>query len=300
MVVRYSDNQGRSWSDKSVVAEPKENSPDECVIADGAPFYDSQTKIWHLVAQCQGRDQIWRGCHYFKLGESPLGGFTRNSNNPVIQSGALWSRICIAGSNCPKGTNEEGTFQIIHKDQAGFFYLTFHGARIYADTIWGYRGIAKTKDFVNWIVADADDSLLPGKAIFTPEQCASWNANWTGPCIGGGHASVLNSGDYSYMLIEGADLGLNCPVGQNWFLGLYRTPSHIVPAAGAWESFDQNPFVTHTQRRQPCPVQYQSLFKDSDGTYLSFWGVDEDKNSRMFIYKVADGPGPLPVYDNRK
>lgn len=48
---------------------------------------------------------------------------------------------------------EEGTPEIVHKDAAGFYYVTFHGWDPAHDA--SARGVAKTKDFATWLVAGA-------------------------------------------------------------------------------------------------------------------------------------------------
>lgn len=56
--------------------------------------------------------------------------------------------------------NEEGTFDIFQKKN-GYYYVSFHGY----DGVNGYRGIAKTADWIHWIAGQDD---LPQDAIFNP------------------------------------------------------------------------------------------------------------------------------------
>eukprot|EP00043_Microstomoeca_roanoka_P007652 m.73780 g.73780 ORF g.73780 m.73780 type:complete len:83 (-) comp13914_c0_seq7:127-375(-) len=68
---------------------------------------------------------------------------------------------------------DEGTPEIVKKDSEGYFYVTFHGW----DAVAGKsaRGMAKTKDFVSWVV---NGSGLPNDALFTSLDCNAWNISW--------------------------------------------------------------------------------------------------------------------------
>jgi len=53
---------------------------------------------------------------------------------------------------------------------------------------------------------------LPGQPIFSYKDCNKWKVDWKdNTCIGGGEGSIVIGNDgYKYMLIEAADIALNC------------------------------------------------------------------------------------------
>lgn len=309
IVVRQSTDRGRTWGNRTVIIEPSEGKPYECNATDGDAYFDSQTSTWHYLFQCMKRDNRWHVCHATKQGNNPLGRFDDNPANPVIKNGDLWKRICDTSSddcyNIAKGSplgyvGDEGTPEIIEKrDDA--FYVTFHGY----DGLNGYRGITRTRDFLNWELVNSD-------AIFDKNDCQVWNVPWKNPgCIGGGEATVLKDSGFYYMLIEAADTNLFCTENQNWVFGLLRSPNL---EATKWENMadNQSAIIFNSQEKQangntvPCGVQYGRLFKDSDKQiYLlvSRMGAKHDfdsvtgiylyqlkKSSPFALYKFKEGP----------
>ena len=128
---------------------------------------------------------------------------------------------------CP---GSEGTPDIVYKDAAsGYYYVTFHGWDPAA--VQSARGVAKTRDFVNWVTADGGVSLS-GDALFTSIDCDKWNVPWVGgACVGGGEGTIMVTPDgYLNMVIEAADASLGClTTPQHWVIGLVRAPSFQVP-----------------------------------------------------------------------
>ena len=139
-----------------------------------------------------------------------------------------------------------------------------------APIVYGYRGIAKTKDFHTWVTSDDNDRNMPNGVIWSPKDCQGWSVSWdqrTG-CIGGGHASSLITEQHTYMLIKSSDKSLSCTAGQNWVIGLVRAP-HFV-ASGNWQQLKTNPLL-NAKNGVRCAIQYPRLFKDSGNIYLSYW-----------------------------
>lgn len=286
IVVRNSTDQGRTWSDKIVVTAPVPGTAQECAIVDGAGFFDAATTTWHYIAQCLARDHSWRMCHYTRAGLLPDGPFTPNPHNPVVVGGQLWGRICaLPGAHCHVGMVDEGTPEIVLKDADGFFYVTFHGWDAGRDQ--SARGIARTQDFVTWEVTGG---LLPGDAIFTSADCATWNISWAkGGCVGGGEGTMLFQNGTFHHLIEAPDISLGClttPGQQNWVLGLLRSPT-FRPTLG-WAQA-RNPAVVPAVK-QGCYIQYHRLFEDSTNTYLEFWA-----DNWMQVLQLAPGPAAWPI-----
>jgi hypothetical protein len=282
IVVRASQDQGSSWSPETVIAEP-DFAAGECEIVDGHAFYDADKNTWHYISQMQAglassvaAPLTWNINHYSLVGRSPMSRFTPDSSNPVVKNGQLWTKICSAGKSCPERTEQEGTPEISFKEK-GYFYVTFHGA-YGTSPVWGYRGIAKTTDFHTWLTHGDDpaDSNLPDDALWSKRDCAGWNVLWnaTTGCIGGGHASTLMTPKYTYMLIESADLSLACTAGQNWVVGLVRTPNDGKPqrfvASGHWQQFGQNPLI-NSHKNYLCSIQYPRFFVDGGKLYLIYW-----------------------------
>ncbi|CAF5215411.1 unnamed protein product, partial [Rotaria magnacalcarata] len=187
IAVRNSTDFGKSWSEPAVVALPGNSTFDNCAALDGAPFFDNETSSWHYLAQCIGNNRRWSLCHYSRSGSDPMSGpFTPNLHNPVVQGGQLWSRICSGtGKHCTSTMYDEGTPEIIQKVN-GWFYITFHGWD--APNNKAARGIARTRDFVNYDVAGYD---LPNDALFSSLDCNGWNITWNPKslCVGGGEGS---------------------------------------------------------------------------------------------------------------
>ncbi|MBO9668561.1 MAG: hypothetical protein J7501_17315, partial [Bdellovibrio sp.] len=291
IMVRTSSDSGKTWSKPVVVAEPQV-SYGECALADGYAFYDSEQSTWHYLAQVLTTSGQWNTSHFSLNGDNPLARFARDSANPVISSGSLWKQICGAQTACPNGTAEEGTPEILYKKN-GFFYVTFHGAKIASPgVVHGYRGVAKTRDFKNWVTKDAD---LPNDAIWSPQDCKNWNVSWNSKtgCIGGGQASTLITSQYTYQLIESADTSLSCSAGQTWAYGLVRSNTGLV-ASGKWEQMSVTPFMLN-RFNVPCAIQYARLFQDSSGIYLSYWTLASPLVNSVFHISRLEPGQPLSL-----
>jgi hypothetical protein len=288
IVARKSADRGRTWSDEAVLAEP-DPAHGECALGDGFAYWDADHRTWHYLAQLL-RGNEWNITHFTREAPDPLGRFEPDSANPVITSGQLWRAICGQGKSCPSGTEEEGTPEISFTSK-GSYYMTFHGARIDGATVFGYRGIAKTRDFRTWITFDED---LPNDAIWSPKDCQRWNVAWntaTG-CIGGGHASSLITPHYTYMLIESADVSLSCTAGQHWVVGLVRARGFV--GSGHWSQFSGNPIMSSSRSDTACSIQYPRMFEDEGSIYLSYWTLGRpgphDANIFFHIAKLQSNP----------
>jgi len=306
IVVRKSTNKGKTWTNKTIIINPSENKPYECSALDGDAYFDSSTSTWHYVFQCLSREGKWNLCHATRRGEDPLGPFEDNAANPVIRSGNLWEKICnLPEDDCYQITQnsifgkigEEGTPEIVEKKE-GYFYVTFHGF----DNPHGYRGIAKTPDFVNW-------QLVNNDAIFDKYDCQPWNVPWdSNGCRGGGQASILKDGQYYYMLIEAADKNLACTPNQQWVYGLLRSPSL---EATNWENLPngKNAIIFTTKEKDsqgntlPCGVQYARLFRDANNEIYLLVGrigiKDKDPVTGIYLYKLKKF-SPFAFYEFRE
>lgn len=295
IAVRNSTDYGKTWSEPAAVALPGNSTFDNCAALDGAPFYDNETAGWHYLAQCIGDNKRWSICHYSRAGSDPMAGpFTANPNNPVIRGGQLWSRICVGeGKHCTMTMYDEGTPEIIQKLN-GWFYITFHGWD--APNNRAARGMARTRDFVNYDVTGYD---LPGDAIFSPTDCNGWNISWNPKslCVGGGEGSMVQSGDYFYHLIEAPDGTLNCDTTlgeQNWVLGLLRSPT-LSARSGEWEQVHFNP-AFKPAKKYGCGLQYHRVFRDGDDYFFSMFVLDFSVNNlTMKVWKVVPGTTYFPV-----
>lgn len=289
--VRASTDGGATWSNGSVIASPAPGTPYECALVDGGAFYDPAAGMWLYLSQCLDRTDTWAMCLFTRAGSDPLGPFTPASHQPSVAGGQLWSQICSGtDKHCQPTMSEEGTPDIIGVDAAGYYYVTFHGWD--PAHVQSARGVAKTRDFVTWLVTGAG---LPGDAIFTSLDCNKWDVSWaSGGCVGGGEGSIYrgNGSDYMYQLIEAPDITLGCltqPGAQNWVLGLSRAPA-LLPT-GQWAPFTVVPTVVPAIK-QGCYIQYHRLFQDAaTGTmHLSFWA-----DNWLQIFQLMPGAGPLPI-----
>ncbi|MBI3713557.1 MAG: hypothetical protein HY253_11440 [Burkholderiales bacterium] len=302
-----STDHGVTWSAPTMIITPTEGSPSSCAATDGDAFYDATQNKWRLIYQCMGDDRVWNGCYAERAGADPMGSFTPVSQNPVIRSKSLWSQICNSSAdNCVTltgGTNrvgEEGTFNIIQFDGV-YFWVSFHGAydtgiAIPGDThrTLGFRGIAKTKDFISWIAGDAAPDL-PNDAIFSSKDTSNWRESWNGgSSIGaGGSSTILENGKF-YTVAEFADKTLNCTPGQNWDIGLFRSATLT---NRNWDQFPYgNPIIQSSKVIEsgiipPCNIQYAHIFKDTsvspNVTYLKFFRRSENSNVQgTYLYKL--------------
>jgi hypothetical protein len=265
--VRASTDEGATWSEPVEIVVPREGTPWECAATDGDAWYDEAAGKWHYFVQCIARDLVWNGCHVERSGADPLGEFAAAHANPVLRGGDLWDRICdAAGDDCsripgrPGRVFDEGTFDVVEQRE-GWFFVSFHGY----DGLRGYRGIAKTPDFVTWIAGDPAQGV-PSDAIFDRDDSAPWRDAWTAENIGGGAARIAREGDFYYEIIEAADVNLGCTAGQNWHEGLLRSTSL---AGTTWEQFPAgNPIIYSSTlperdgRSLPCNVQYAGIVRD--------------------------------------
>ncbi len=295
VVVRDSTDQGRTWSDPAiVVATPDAGNPgDGCTIVDGSSYFDRDTNTWHMLTQCLDKHRVggWMLCHYTRVGSSPMGLFTADPRNPVVRGGALWSRICGPGKACARSTRDEGTPDIVEK-RNGFFYVTFHGWDYQGKL--GFRGVAKTPNFREWIVSGPD---LPDDAIVAASDCQKWNSDG---CAGAGESTTLITGDYQYMLVEGPSISLACTNGQNWPFGLLRAPKDSFPRwGGGWQQFPGNPLLIPSWpgHRSRCALQYARWILDGNHVYLLYedWGPAHSFRVIRLLKLVPGGGGPPVV-----
>ena len=175
------------------------------------------------------------------------------------------------------------------KDASGYFFVTFHGWDPSAGK--SARGVAKTRDFVNWVTSDGGVSL-GGDAIFSSTDCDGWDIAWApGGCVGGGEGSIMVTPDgYLNMLIEAPDVTLGCIQDQNWVLGLLRAPS-FQWVSGQWHQFVVEPVVVPAVK-QGCYIQYHRLFADvaTGDVYLEFWA-----GNWMQLFRLVPGAAALPI-----
>lgn len=290
VVVRRSDDQGKTWSDDVVVVDQKPNTPTHCAAVDGDAFYDAPANRWHFIFQCNDGVQ-WAMCHAVRDGMDPVGTWAMDPMNPVVSGGDLWNVIAPGA-----GIYDEGTPGIIDKID-GAFYVGFHGF----DGVRGYRGLARTPDFDTW---------EPLRQLFGPADCPSWNVPWLpGGCIGGGAASTAIESPWTYMLIEAADISLGCTDNQHWVFGMLRTNDLL---AGAFEPLPGGPallFGTHELKSNgatpACSVQYTRLFRAEDDTIwlaLSKGAVlddiDADPVAGRYLYRL-ERDAPIADYPFR-
>ena len=275
LVVRYSKDKGKTWSKKTVVIEPKKGTPYECAAADSHAYYDKSLNKWQLLYQCLDRNG-WNVCYSFKKGSDPVGNYTTPNINPVVKSFQLFSKIN------PK-VGVEGTPEFIYKDAQGFYIVTMHGY----DGKNGYRGVFKTKDFINW-------EVLPKNPIYSKNDCNKIPFKWgSGGCVGGGQASTLYENGYYYMLIESFDKNLACSPGQNWVYNLLRTKD-LSNVSWEYPPFGGILLPAYNQDNDAsCGVQYARIFKDKGDTYLivartfrNYKYIDSDYKTGIYLYKL--------------
>jgi hypothetical protein len=202
-----------------------------------------------------------------------MGAFSASHANPVIEPGQLWGAICNdASKECsqlaggPGGVHDEGTFNLFTRDNNGAWLVAFHGF----DGLNGYRGIAKTPDFVNWSAGDPSQGVPPD-AVYDREDAQSWRESWApGGPIGGGAGSILDENGYYYLIVETGDVSLGCIDGQNWDWGAFRTTSLVQTE---WEELPAgNPFLYSSKLPEQngksiaCNPAYARLLRDGSGT----------------------------------
>ncbi len=290
---------GATWSEPVTLAAPTEGTPWNCFAGDGDAYYDDTTQTWHYLAQCRGRDNLWNGCHWTRTGSDPMGDWQADPANPVVSTAEgsatnLWARICHPSTNCfrdsqgPDGrptVSDAGTFTIFDvATDPGYRYVRFHGAA--SSNSHQYTGLAKTADFVNWIVGPDDPAHLPTDAIFDSRfpkgfpagdghaGTPAWQEpHWLAPnsndaVIGGGGGDVAYEAPWYYLVAEASDRPVCGIPGATWDLGIYRTsdvrntvwdappPPHENPVAFSDDSVAGSPAPS------ACDPSYPRLLRD--------------------------------------
>jgi hypothetical protein len=290
--VRESTDRGRTWSEPSMVIPPAPGTPWSCAATDGDAMYDRARGVWRYLFQCKADGGGWNGCYAERRGASPMGAFSNQAENPVIRAGELWGEICDPGDGCAQQPlRDEGTFNIFDRDSRGW-WVSFHGS----DGTRGYRGIAVTPDFREFVV-DRPDVGVPSDAFLDAGDATGFREAWVGgQSIGAGAGTIVVEGDYRYALNEFADISLACTDGQRWDLGLFRSAS---TASTGWEPFPGgNPIVfsslaPEANGKPPgCNVLYPSLFRDpATGTWYLMHGrgTSDPAHQGIYVYRlVAD------------
>jgi hypothetical protein len=305
-----STNQGTTWAITNTVITPVAGTDFSCQIADGDAFYDAATNKWRALYQCldASATATWKGCYFEHAGaDLTTGSFDYASAaraHAVITPGLLWKQICnIPGDTCyQRNVVDEGTFDIFQKDSSGYFWVAFHGF----SNPNGFRGIAKTTDFINWVAGNTFSNVgVPTDATMSVRDGQSWREGWnTGGNIGAGNGSIVQEDTYFYELTEMADINLGCTAGQHWDFGLFRS-SNL--ASTQWDQFPLiNPIVYSSTAIEPipqtgggtvnairpCNLQYGQLIRDTSSATPTIYmkiGRDtytDDKNSGSFLYRL--------------
>jgi hypothetical protein len=186
---------------------------------------------------------------------------------------------------------DEGTFNIFFTDSQGYHYVSFHGF----DDKRGYRGVAKTLDFANYIAGDSTQGVA-ADAIFDRLDATGWRENWLSDAdsdgnIGPGAGSILFENGLFYQILEVADLDLRCTEGQTWDWGIMRSASLTNVT---WEQFPQgNPIVYSpkdpSDPNQKCTPSYARLFKDPDTNiiYMHFTRGPNFATPAGYLYQLV-------------
>ncbi|MGI9023012.1 MAG: hypothetical protein ACR2HV_07255, partial [Acidimicrobiales bacterium] len=149
-----------------------------------------------------------------------------------------------------------------------------------------FTGLAKTADFVNWVVGPDDPPPLPPDNIFDNQfpkglppgdghgGSPAWQEpHWLPPnsneaVIGGGGGDVVHEAPWYYLVAEASDRPLCGMPGATWDLGVYRTAEvrntvwdsparpHENPVAFSDESVPGSPLPSS------CDPSYPRLVKD--------------------------------------
>jgi hypothetical protein len=299
--VRESDDRGRTWSDPVPVIEPSPGTEWACAATDGDAFYDADDERWRYLFQClddstQDADGDWNGCYVERDDESPLGRFepVEDAPNPVIHSGELWRAICDPGDDCarPAGAHpveDEGTFNVFAFDGSDY-WIGFHGF----DGVDGYRGIGKTPNFAggSYLVDDAAPGL-PTDSVFDASDAASFREQWIGAPVGAGAGSIVAEDGMYYALTEFPDVNLNCTAGQNWNVGIFRSPTLT---STHWEQYPAgNPIIMSSRTAEAngvssaCNVLYPGLFRDAEtGAWYLMHGrsTPDPRFDAIYVYRL--------------
>lgn len=273
---RKSGDKGQTWSEPVIVIAPSPNTPWSKVVTDGDFYYDAAANKWRcLIQSLSDNSKVWTCSYFERAGADPMGLFTPPSGftNPAIDNTEIWSRIPVkaAGKN---RVYDEGTTQIVLQS-GDEFYVTFHGAADFGKSVHGFRGIAKTTDFQNYI---------PLGCIMDEDDTNKWNVAWQGGSIGVGAATYLQEGNYWYTLIEGADKSLGGTDGQNWTFGLLRSTSLTSPK---WENWSNNPVRQFAPHKLNLEWQYACLVKDGGVTYCAMNRANPVSDRAFQIYKLV-------------
>ena len=283
MYVCKSTDKGLSWSEHIIIAAPGGDNDWSRYATDCGAYYDGNK--WHLLFQSLSwaEGSQWNISYMVCDEEDATTGVWYEPpgvTNPVIHNRDIWDRIAIGDNHCTKITGgekqvfDEGTPKILVDD--GTIYVTFHGASYTNGTIYGYRGIASTTDFITYTPAAND-------CIFDLYDAQSWDVDWLpGGTVGGGAAAYIKDGEYWYTLLESPDISLLCIQGQHWPFGLLRSKRLT---ATQWENWTLNPLpelrpVGPSKTWSPSWT-YVTLFKDDGITYM---GIQND-------WSTADSPG---------
>lgn len=294
--IRKSTDHGLTWSDPVDVVVAQDGTPWECAATDGDVYYNDLENRWHYLFQCLGADGIWNGCELTRDGPDPMGLFQQTHANPVIKGGDFrqpWDQICTDSTkDCFKIAQgnkvfDAGTFDIFKYD-GEYYFVSFHGF----DGVHGFRGIAKTKNFINWIAGDPTQGV-PADDVLDKFDAQKWRESWnSGGPIGFGAGSILQDGDFYYLLSEGADINLACTASQNWDLGIFRSKSLTNTK---WEQYPLgNPIFYSSKAKEnnggSCNIGYPRIFKDatSNEIYLTFSRNSSDWNYRgIYLFKLV-------------
>jgi len=302
--VRKSTDHGATWSPPTDILKADDGTPWECAATDGDVAYDAATSTWHYLFQCLAKSGPWNGCHAQRTGPDPMGPFTQVLANPVMPAGSLWSKICDSPSDdCVSQAlgkvADEGTFDIF-EHTGGDYYVAFHG---YDGVKLGFRGLAKTPDFVTWIAGDPAQGV-PADAIVDLADAQPFRETWQGGPIGAGAGSIVFEDGYYYLLVEMADISLGCIEGQNWDQGLFRSSKLT---ATTWEQLPaKNPILYSSKLGEdngkpfPCNPAYAKLFKDADTgkTYLHYSRLSADPSEYgIFLLELVPSANLLDNAD---
>lgn len=297
-----SDDKGATWTQASQLSlAPRPGADYSCQATDGDAYYDADQNKWRFLFQCLNDDNVYQGCYAERAGADPMGPFDSNPQygepaperkTAVIRSGALWGPICYGNelSGCYGiRVAEEGTFNIFRKDASGYFWVAFHGY----DGRNGYRSIAKTTDFRTWVAGNVSLGVPDGPTM-SARDAVNWKESWAGGNIGAGAGSIVETGGYTYQVVEFADRNLACTANQRWDIGLFRTTN---VASTTWgQPSVPNPMVLSSLAVEngvirPCNVQYAQLFIDKSTTphvtYLKYGRETSDQNYHgTYLYRL--------------
>jgi hypothetical protein len=260
LVMRTSTNHGKSWSSPKDIILP-DSILDNCLAADPDLFYDVSTG-WHILYQCLDSTMSnWNVCYAKNINEDPFQGEFVKIDTPSISGGEIWDEI-IENNNI----FDEGTTEIIEK-RGEYFYVSFHGF----DGVNGYRGVAKTKNFKDWVPINSGP-------IFDKDDCSDWNMYWNNEkCVGGGAATIFKEDNYYYQVIEVPTKNLGCSLDQQWAFAMTR--SNNLESTN-WEELPIDPLIVTSVSEKVLAfndqfgsricgtLSYKRLFSDNGIIYL--------------------------------